>query len=175
MGLTTRYGLERRAQGVARPEGAPDRRSAACSPRSAVADQVDESGRRYHGDTAAARESYRGAATMTASLPEQRRLTQRAARLRHPALAHRRNRLTLEWGTAARMDQGADADTQDVAAGKPDAQDSASSNVAARGPTWAHYPSWMSMLAVTLLTPVPAAWASTSLNPALKILIMSVT
>jgi hypothetical protein len=73
------------------------------------------------------------------------------------------------------MDQRADADTQDVAAGKPDAQDSASSTVAARGPTWAHYPSWMSMLAVTLLTPVPAAWASTSLNPALKILIMSVT
>jgi len=37
------------------------------------------------GDTAAARESYLQAATMTASLPEQRYLTLRAAQLNHPA------------------------------------------------------------------------------------------
>jgi predicted RNA polymerase sigma factor len=37
------------------------------------------------GDTAAARESYLRAAKMTASLPEQRYLTLRAARLNHPA------------------------------------------------------------------------------------------
>jgi predicted RNA polymerase sigma factor len=36
------------------------------------------------GDTAAARESYLRAATMTASLPEQRYLALRAARLHHP-------------------------------------------------------------------------------------------
>ncbi len=37
------------------------------------------------GDTAAARESYLRAAKMTASLPEQRYLALRAARLHHPA------------------------------------------------------------------------------------------
>jgi len=37
------------------------------------------------GDTATARESYLRAAKMTASLPEQRYLELRAARLQHPA------------------------------------------------------------------------------------------
>jgi predicted RNA polymerase sigma factor len=39
------------------------------------------------GDTAAARDSYLRAATMTASLPEQRYLELRAARLNHPGPA----------------------------------------------------------------------------------------